>query len=260
MPERTCHNCVFSCGDPGLWLRSAHAGEPLVPRCANHPQWPSQLHEVSGVPCRNYRPKPVLPQGDDVRLIPLGDGAYAYVDAADYEWLSQWDWHLCSGGYAARWERGKRIYMHRQIMQPPEGMLVDHRDGNRANNHRSNRRVCTPAENRCNRRKRCNSRSRFKGVWYDKARRKWRARCSYDGRCHRLGYFDSEVEAARAYDYAAVAAFGPYTRPNFPEDWPPERRAAVYTQRKDRAEEHERLWDVPIEQAHKSRRAQDLHF
>jgi hypothetical protein len=173
-----------------MWM-----GESIVPRCANHPQWPGQLHDVPGVPCRNYRPKPVLPEGDGVRMIPLGDGFYAYADAADYEWLSRYTWHS-SNGYAARNEEGRKIYMHREIMQPPRGMIVDHIDANKTDNCRFNLRVCTPAENHVNQRKRRGSRSRFKGVVYDKRRRKWCAECRCAGMEYYLGLFDDEVEAA----------------------------------------------------------------
>jgi hypothetical protein len=188
------------------------------------------LHDVSGIACCNYRPKPVLPKGDTVRLIPLGDGFYAYVDAADYEWLRQYSWRL-ENGYAARYEKGKRIFMHRQIMEPPKGMVVDHIDGNRANDCRFNLRVCTLAENQHNRRRRRDSRSRFKGVFFSKRRRQWYATCRVARKRQWRGYFDDEIEAARAYDQMAVELFGEFARLNFPEEWPPERRAEVYAQR-----------------------------
>jgi hypothetical protein len=157
MAGRTCHNCIYSFCDQELWLRWIAAGESVVPQCANHPRWPGQLHDVPGVPCRNCQPKPAVPTGDNVRWIPLGDGSYAYVDASDYEWLSQWDWHTGKDGYPARYEKGKWILMHRQIMQPPTGMILDHIDGNRANNCRFNLRVCTRQENVLNKRKRSGS-------------------------------------------------------------------------------------------------------
>jgi hypothetical protein len=186
------------------------------------------LHDVSGIACRNYRPKPVLPTGDTVRLIPLGDGFYAYVDKDDYEWLSQWTWHAYGDGYAGRREKGKLIAMHREIMKAPKGMLVDHADGNRANNCRWNLRVCTYAQNQHNKRKQHGASSQFKGVTYSKRYDKWRAHCRAEGwPCH-ISYCDDEVEAARAYDRAAVERFGEFARPNFPEEWPPERRAEVH--------------------------------
>ncbi len=224
-----CHNCVYSVCDPELWLRLMWAGEPIVPRCANHPNWPGELHDVPGVPCRNYRPRPALPEGDSVRMIPLGDGHYAYVDAADYPELSKHTWRY-ENGYAARWEKGKRILMHRQIMKPPAHMVVDHIDSNRANNCRSNLRVCTPAENQQNQRKRHGSRSRFKGVLFDKQRQKWFAVCQAGGKYHWRGYFDDEIEAARAYDRMAVELCGEFARVNFLKEWPPERRREIYDQ------------------------------
>ncbi len=227
MASRTCLNCVYAICDPEEWMRCAWRGESMVPQCANHPDRPGQLHDVPGVPCRNYRPKAVAPTGDGVRWIPLGDGSYAYVDAADYEWLRQWKWHAYNG-YAARYEKGKWVLMHRQIMQPPKGMVTDHIDGNKANNCRFNLRVCTHQENMHNNRKHSNSSSRFKGVGYLKHYRKWYARVWFMGKWVWLGYFTEEVEAARAYDRKAVELFGEYARLNFPREWPPERRAEVY--------------------------------
>jgi hypothetical protein len=227
MAERTCFNCMYCICDPCLWRRSVWAGESIVPQCANHPQWPGQLHDVPGIPCRNYRPKLAAPQGDNVRMIATIDGGYAYVDAADYEWLNQWKWHL-ENGYAARRGRGKRIFMHRLILPPPRGKMTDHSDGNRANNCRCNLRVCDRSENSHNCRKSGGGSSIYKGVSYDRKTHKWCARCFYRGRRIPLGFFESDIEAARAYDRKAVELFGEFARLNFPREWPPERRAQVH--------------------------------
>jgi hypothetical protein len=227
MAAPACHNCVYSICDPELWLRRLWAGEPLLPRCANHPRWPGQLCDVPGVACRNYRPKPALPSGD-VRLIPLGDSFYAYVDAADYEWLSQWTWYMCAGGYAGRTEKGTLILLHRAIMKPPKGMVVDHIDGNRANNCRFNLRVCTRRENERNKRKRRGTSSPYKGVYRERKTGKYYATCIYQGEHLHRGRFDDEIEAARAYDRAAAALLDAYAPLNFPKEWPPGRRTQVY--------------------------------
>jgi hypothetical protein len=217
MAGPTCCTCVYCYGDLRLWLDLRRRGRPLLPRCANHPSWPGQFHDVPRIPCRNHQPRPALPEGDNVRMIPLGDGGYACVDAADYEWLNQWSWHL-DDGYAVRCDKGKRIFMHRLIKRAPKGMVIDHRDGNEANNCRSNLRACSRSENSRNRRKRRRTSSVYKGVYYDRHRHKWVAQCFYRGEPLWLGYFDMEAEAARAYDRKAVELFREFARPNFPHE------------------------------------------
>ncbi len=228
MASGTCLNCMYVSCEPQAWLRCLAAGEPLVPKCANHPQWPGQMHDVPGVPCRNYQRKPAEPVGD-IKRIPLGHGRYALVDAVDYEWLNRSRWHWLNG-YAARRERGRRIFMHRQIMQAPRGVPVDHLDGSRAHNYRSNLRLCTRAENACNTAKRPGGSSQFKGVYFHRQTGKWHASIEFKGQHIYLGLFADEGEAARAYDRAAVERFGVFARPNFPEDWPLERRQEVHAQ------------------------------
>jgi hypothetical protein len=157
----------------------------------------------------------------------LGGGQYAYVDAADYEWLSRYHWCRC-GEYAARREKGQLIFMHRQIMQPPKGMVVDHIDGNKYNNCRANMRNCTHMQNVRNQAKRTGCVCRFKGVYYQKTTGRYSASTKLHGKVVWLGYFDSEAEAARAYDRKVVELFGEYAWLNFPEDWPLKKRRELH--------------------------------
>ncbi len=224
MAGRACYDCVYVRVDPDGWLRELAAGRPVLPRCANHPQWPGQLREVPGTACGNFEPKPTEPDAA-VRRIPLTDGYYALVDEADYEALSRHNWRYYNG-YAARQQGRKTIYMHRQIMDPPDGMMVDHVNRNKLDNRRTNLRVCTRRENILNQAGKRTSRSRFKGVEYRKGRDKCFARIRFRGKRLWLGTFEDEVDAARAYDRAAVECFGEFAHLNFPEEWPPERRRA----------------------------------
>jgi len=228
MAMRTCHNCIYARFDACEWLHKAFFDLPLAPKCANHPRFPGVLMEVPGVPCPNYRPRPPEPESN-VKRIALDDGHYAIVDAADYEWLKQYNWHFLNG-YAARRKKGKTIYMHQEIMQPPEGMMVDHCNRNKLDNRRSNLRVCTNDQNSRNQGKKSGSFSRFKGVGYSKCRHKWYATLYFEGKAIWLGYFADEVQAARAYDRAAVEYFREFAHLNFPEEWPPERRQEIYAQ------------------------------
>lgn len=230
--QLTCHTCVYAHWDSGLWLRSLWSGFPARPSCGNQPDSYGRMKECpSGGVCRNYRVRPPVPKGETVKTIPLGDGVYAYVDAADYEWLNEWQWRLCSG-YAGRQEsrNGKHrlVLMHREIMKPPKGKVVDHANANRLDNTRANLRNITPGQNQHNRRKRRGVSSIYKGVSYHKASRRWCARVDCGKEHFYLGEFDTEVEAARAYDCRAVAVFGEFARLNFPEEWPAARRKKVH--------------------------------
>jgi hypothetical protein len=166
------------------------------------------------------------PEDESVRLIALSGGGYAWVDADDYEWLNRYHWRSLNG-YPSRREKQREVLMHRQIVDAPADKVVDHIDGNRRNACRSNLRICTREENQCNLRKRRTGRSRFKGVTFHKPRGKWKAQYRFKGRLYHLGYFDDEVEAARAYDYAAVQVFGEFACVNFPRQWPSARRTKV---------------------------------
>ena len=185
---------------------------------------------TSAEPCADFRArrnKAVWtevpePADDEVRYIPLTKGLFAIVDAADYEWLSQYKWTALVTGektYAIRSEKGKTILMHRQIMKPPKGMVVDHIDGHGVNNSRANLRTCTRQQNLCNTRPR-GGRSQYKGVRYDKRRKKWIAEITHQGKKHYLGAYETEIEAAHAYDAKAKELFGPYARLNFPAALP----------------------------------------
>jgi hypothetical protein len=106
--------------------------------------------------------------------------------------------------------------MHRRILNPAPGKVVDHFNGNRKDNRRSNLRECTQAENRRNTRK-SRGTSRFKGVSWHCQMGKWQAKICHNGKSIHLGLFDDEVEAARACDKAAREFFGAFACLNFPD-------------------------------------------
>ncbi len=230
--QATCHTCVYAHRDRCLWMRSLGSGWPAGPTCGNQPDSYGRMKECPcGTVCRNYRARPPVPQGDGVKTIPLGEGLYAYVDAADYEWLSQWRWRA-RGGYAARCEKhdgkSKVIFMHREIMKPPKGKIVDHINGNKLDDTRANLRNITQQQNVHNNGKPFGTTSIYKGVYYNKRNHRWQVTISFAGKSIYLGLFDTEEAAARAYDRGAAEMFGEFARLNFPEEWPPERRREVH--------------------------------
>ncbi len=226
-----CFNCVYAWRDLAQAMVTLSFGFPARPQCANRPgRYGLPTATLIGKVCVNYRPRPPEPGAEAKRII-LTNGMVAYVDAADYEELNRYTWHLASGGYAGRHEKHKLVLMHRQIMNPPEGMQVDHIHRNRLDNTRAHLRVCTRLENAQNRTKVTGAGSRHLGVLYNKSREKWVARIRVEGKYRQVGSFDNDEDAARAYDYAAVLHHGEFARLNFPEEWPPERRAEVRAQR-----------------------------
>ncbi len=154
-----------------------------------------------------------------VKKIELSQGKAALVDDADYKWLMQWKWHVTAAGYASRgkhlgYVNGKRkkitVYMHREIVNPPEGFHTDHRDGDRLNNCRKNLRICTITQNNRNIKIRQGCSSQYKGVTWNKQCKRWVAQINKDY----LGVFKSEIEAARAYNKEALAYHGEFARIN----------------------------------------------
>jgi hypothetical protein len=107
------------------------------------------------------------------------------------------------------------LRMHRLIMgQPPNGREVDHINGDGLNNRRSNLRWATRQQNCQNGRPRSNARSKLKGAQWCSSQSKWGAEIKHNGRVKQLGYFQTEQEAAAAYDAAASKAFGEFARLN----------------------------------------------
>jgi hypothetical protein len=104
--------------------------------------------------------------------------------------------------------------MHQLILRTK---YIDHIDGNGLNNTRGNLRIATTKQNTWNRKKRTiPTSSKYKGVSVIKGRDRWQCRIYANGTRFFLGYFASEIEAARAYDKKAIELFGEFARLNFP--------------------------------------------
>ena len=228
--KRCCANCLNSTRPAGRCFRAVLGEYPTLLVCPNCTEAPGTLmgvlaHQV----CRNFRPRPragrsgsaVPPPGAQVCYIPLTRGLQAMVDPEDYEWLRQWHWRaqFSRDGvvYATTRMNGRTVFMHRLIMNPPPGMVVDHIDGNGVDNRRCNLRNCTHAQNTHNRPKH-HGVSRFKGVCRSTHGR-WQAGIKTDGHWAYIGLFDDEVEAAHARDRWAFVLHGPFAWLNFPDDF-----------------------------------------
>jgi hypothetical protein len=144
-----------------------------------------------------------------MQTIPLTQGRVAWVDDEDYPVLSRWKWQCSPDGYAvhATHVHGKsvKILMHRFLISPARGQIVDHIDGNKLNNQRANLRIATRAQNAQNTRM-ARSLSGFKGVRTEGD--SFLSVIEYGGDMIRLGRFKCPIEAASAYDKKALELYG----------------------------------------------------
>ena len=156
----------------------------------------------------------------------LSNGGHAFIDAEDEPILEgyRWRWRFEGDGnlYVIARTRHTYVRMHRVVLGVTDPSLqVDHANGNGLDNRKANLRICTAQENARNRRRRPRgASSRFKGVTFHRAARKWQAQIKVGGKSLYLGLFDSEEEAARAYDAAAEEHYGEFAALNLEQRLP----------------------------------------
>jgi len=153
-----------------------------------------------------------------MRKISVGiKGVFAKVDDVDHEYLKKLSWseggaHSGKKQYAIH--EGKRnIRMHRLVYEKrtgkkiPEGMEIDHKNGDRMDNRLMNLRLATHQQNSFNVSKKTkNPISIYKGVWYRKDHgrvKRWCADIKISGKKIHIGTFLTEKEAAEAYNIEA---------------------------------------------------------
>jgi hypothetical protein len=150
-----------------------------------------------------------------MKQIPLTQNKVAIVDDKDFVELSKYKWYFAQG-YAVRNSPPpqRKIFMHRIILNPTKGKIIDHINGDSLDNRQDNLRMSTVSENQHNQKVRKNI-SGYKGVHWHKRIKKWHAKIKVEMNDIHLGYFSDRVEAAKAYNKGAKLYHGEFAKLNF---------------------------------------------
>ena len=157
-----------------------------------------------------------------MKEIQLTQGKVALVDDDMYEYLNQWKWHVCKDAnnfYAYRNIKNLngnyvKISMHRFIMKPAKGYVVDHVNHFTLDNQKENLRICTHSQNAMNRGAQSNNKTGHKGVSYEKKLNKFKVQIRVNKKNITIGYYINLNDAAKAYNSAALKYHGEFAQLN----------------------------------------------
>ena len=122
------------------------------------------------------------------------------------EYINQFSWCTVTGGYLEARSNGGKILKHQEIFRYYYGEKetwteIDHVDGNKDNNYIGNLRQVTRIQNSLNTRRLPGHSSQYKGVSYDKKKKKWITKVTLGHKKPRFyKEFKTEEQAALAYD------------------------------------------------------------
>lgn len=150
--------------------------------------------------------------------IELSQGYKAIVDDDLYDELNQHNWCVHKMRKNNTMYATRLIRIHHMVLGfPPPGYVIDHINGNGLDNRRENLRIITTGQNTTWRAIQRNNTSGFRGVSWNKSKKRWDAKIKVNGKAMHLGRFTNKEDAARAYDKAAREHFKEFAKLNFPE-------------------------------------------
>ena len=197
--------------------------EALPPRCDGRAYWLclcdcGNTKIISGKELRNHTHVTCAACNrycieSDVGRCTTANGKEFVFDVSDLQTVQAHVWYIDKLGYV--WTKTPRTTsLHRLLMHPRDDEEIDHINNNPSDCRRANMRYASRQQNSCNRLQGKNNSSGYKGVGWHKALRRYRAYITVDWRQIHLGYFNTPIEAAVAYNKAAAFYFGEYAKLN----------------------------------------------
>lgn len=164
-------------------------------------------HEECDISLSTYVKIELLGRGKELEI------NYFLISTNCLEKVIKHNWYIDSNGYPMTYTaRSKTLHKH-LFGKQQKGFVIDHINRNKLDNRYENLRVITAKENSYNRTKSNNSNNKYKGVI--KRGNKYVASISKDGKRHEIGGFETEEDAANAYDMMAQELFGEFAGLNF---------------------------------------------
>lgn len=160
-----------------------------------------------------------------IKEIQLTQGEVALVDDEDFEWLNKWKWHVMKEkgkikkvSRSTKFSDGveRNLFIHRLItgLQFGDKRQVDHINGNPLDNRRTNLRLCNAAQNCQNKGLGKRNKSGYKGITWDKIKKKWRVHIESNGKAYNFGRFIEKENAAMVYNEVARKYHGEFACQN----------------------------------------------
>ena len=141
---------------------------------------------------------------------PNSNGHFTLVDDEDYDNLMQYRWRLTKNGRVFSKIKGEFVFMHRLLLNAKSKKVVKHMDNDYLNNQKSNLKTCTYSQKGASIKYVQQGTSKYKGVCFHSASKKWQATTSKKGKKIHIGTFPTEAQAAHAYNLKATELFGEF--------------------------------------------------
>jgi hypothetical protein len=153
-----------------------------------------------------YKLKSITRNENNQAIITVND-LECVVDDDKWHELSQIKWNKEKSGYINSYINKTMILMHRYLLNPSKNEIVDHINNIRHDNRISNLRIVSPSINAHNKVKKQNCSSKYTGVSFNKKSKKWISYINFNSKQIRIGEFNIELDAAKAYNKKAIELY-----------------------------------------------------